>query len=495
MSETAAILAIDQGTTSSRALVFDVEAEMVSFAQQEFPQHYPANGWVEHDPDDIWQTSLSVCRAALEQAEAKGARIAAIGITNQRETTIVWDRQTGMPVYPAIVWQDRRTADACAKLHEAGLEGTINEKTGLLLDPYFSATKIAWILDNVEGARSRATTGRLAFGTVDSFLIWHLTAGTVHATDATNACRTSLFNIERGCWDADLLKIFDIPISILPEVKDSNGGFGATDPAHFGRAIPIRGVAGDQQAATIGQACFETGDVKGTYGTGCFILSNTGKKRVHSKNRLLTTLAYQIDGKACYALEGSIFIAGAGVQWLRDSLQIIRSASETQSIAESLASNNGVYVVPAFTGLGAPYWKPTVRGAIFGLTRNSGRADLARAMIEAVCYQTHDLLAAIIDEGVACRSLKVDGGMAANDWMCTFLSGLLDLPVERPRIMETTALGAAYLAGMSSGIYGSLAEIQRQWRPANRFSPTMGVDDRVRNLDGWRRAVNATLAF
>ena len=489
------ILAIDQGTTSSRAIVFDAASSIVSVAQEEFAQIYPANGWVEHDPEAIWTTTLSVCRKALDDAEAKGKTIAAIGVTNQRETTIVWDRETGAPIYNAIVWQDRRTADRCETLRKDGAEAAIAEKTGLLLDPYFSATKIAWILDHVEGARARAEAGKLAFGTVDSFLIWRLTGGRVHATDATNASRTSLYNINDGHWDAALLKIFDVPISVLPEARDSNGDFGVTDPSLFGASLPISGVAGDQQAATVGQACFKAGDIKSTYGTGCFVVLNTGAERIQSKNRLLTTVAYQLDGKTTYGLEGSIFVAGAGVQWLRDGVGVIKSAAETEGLARGLASNNGVYIVPAFTGLGAPHWNPDVRGAIFGLTRASGPAELARAMIESVCYQTGDLFSAMADDGVRPGALKVDGGMVANDWMCEFLSGLLELPVDRPKIMETTALGAAYLAGLRAGVYESLDAIAGAWKLEKRFEPAMTSSERDELVAGWTRAVSAAIAF
>lgn len=495
MAETTGILAIDQGTTSSRAIVFDAQSRIVSVAQREFAQHFPANGWVEHDPEEIWTSTLAVCRDACAAAEAKGVRVAAIGVTNQRETAIIWDRETGKPIHNAIVWQDRRTAKLCARLINDGMEEMVRARTGLVIDPYFSATKIGWILDNVEGARAKADAGRLAAGTIDTFLIWRLSGGTVHATDATNASRTSLYNIESHEWDADLLKLFRVPPGILPDIRDSNGDYGMSESAHFGAPLPICGVAGDQQAAAIGQACFEPGDVKSTYGTGCFVLSNTGTTPIRSRNRLLTTVASMIDGRAHFALEGSIFIAGAGVQWLRDGLGIIGSASETQGLAESLGDNKGVYIVPAFTGLGAPYWKPDVRGAIFGLTRSSGPAELARAMVEAVCYQTADLLTAMAEDGQGAQSLRVDGGMAANDWMCTFLADILGLTVARPAVMETTALGAAYLAGMKMGIFGSTEEIARDWRAARTFEPSMAQTRRVALLDGWARAVQATLVF
>lgn len=495
MSKTNAILAIDQGTTSSRAIVFDEGANILAVAQEEFPQIYPANGWVEHDPEAIWASTLNVCRSAIAEAEAKGASIAAAGITNQRETTLVWDRETGEPLHNAIVWQDRRTASTCEALRNEGVESDITQRTGLLLDPYFSATKIAWILDNVEGARARATSGKLAFGTVDTFLLWRLTGGKTHATDATNASRTNLYNIATHSWDKELLRLFKVPEALLPEVRDSNGDYGTIAPALFGKSIPLLGVAGDQQAATVGQACFERGDIKSTYGTGCFVLLNTGDELLQSKNRLLSTIAYQIDGKATYALEGSIFVAGAGVQWLRDGLGVIKNASATEGMARGLASNNGVYVVPAFTGLGAPYWRPDVRGAIFGLTRASGPAELARAMVESVCYLTNDLFEAMAQDGVKPSSLRVDGGMVANDWMCEFLAATLDLPVDRPQVMETTALGAAYLAGMKSGVYGTLDEISKAWRRGRRFEETMPDTERRKLLGDWKRAVEAAMAF
>ena len=495
MSDRSAILAIDQGTTSSRAIVFDADAGILSIAQEEFPQLYPANGWVEHDPEAIWTSTLNVCRDAIAEAEGKGATIAAAGITNQRETTLVWDRETGKPLHNAIVWQDRRTAAACEALRGEGVESDLSRRTGLLLDPYFSATKIAWILDNVEGARARAESGKLAFGTVDTFLLWRLTGGRTHATDATNASRTNLYNIAEHCWDKELLRLFKVPEALLPEVRDCNGDYGATAPALFGKAIPLLGVAGDQQAATVGQACFTRGDIKSTYGTGCFVLLNTGDELLQSGNRLLSTIAYQLDGKATYALEGSIFIAGAGVQWLRDGLGVIKTASATEGLARGLASNNGVYIVPAFTGLGAPYWRPDVRGAIFGLTRASGPAELARAMVESVCYQTNDLFEAMAQDGVKPSSLRVDGGMVANDWMCDFLAAILDLPVDRPQVMETTALGAAYLAGMKSGVYGTPEEVAASWRLDRRFEATMPGAERSKLLGDWKRAVEAAMSF
>ncbi len=488
-------LAIDQGTTSSRAIVFDSASSIVAVGQQEFPQHYPADGWVEHDPEDIWSSTLAVCRQALDAAEAKGAQIAAAGVTNQRETTLVWERASGRAIHNAIVWQDRRTEGVCQALREQGSEEDVRSRTGLLLDPYFSASKVGWILDHVEGARARAMNGALAFGTVDSFLIWRLTGGRTHATDATNASRTNLYDIARGAWDEDLLRLFNVPRSVLPEVKNCADDYGTTATDVLGRAIPILGVAGDQQAATIGQACFAPGDIKSTYGTGCFVVLNTGSERLVSQNRLLTTIAYQLDGQPTYALEGSIFVAGAAVQWLRDGLGVISHASQTEGLARGLESNGGVYMVPGFTGLGAPHWKPNVRGALFGLTRATGPAELARAAVESVCYQTHDLLAAMAEDGVRPAALKVDGGMVANGWMCQFLADVLDLPVDRPQIMETTALGAAYLAGLKAGVFPSLEAIGAQWRLEQRFDPAMESGPRDRLLAGWSRAVAATIAY
>ncbi|WP_020590769.1 glycerol kinase GlpK [Kiloniella laminariae] len=492
MSDKKYILSIDQGTTSSRAIVFDTSGISLTKAQQEFPQIYPDDGWVEHDPETIWSSTLAVSRAALDEATAKGARVATIGITNQRETTIVWDRTTGKPVYNAIVWQDRRTADYCSELKASGHEELVTARTGLLLDPYFSATKIAWILDNVEGARTRAEKGELAFGTVDSFLLWHLTGGAVHATDVTNASRTMIFDIHKLTWDAELLALFNIPASILPEVKDSAADFGQTAPEIFGTPIPVEGIAGDQQAASFGQTCFEPGSIKSTYGTGCFVLLNTGNKPLASKNRLLTTIGYRVKGQTSYALEGAIFVSGAAVQWLRDGLKIIKSAAETEALASSLNDNKGVYLVPAFTGLGAPYWDPHARGAIFGLTRDSGPAEIVRATLEAVCYQTRDLFQAMADDGLTPKELRVDGGMVSNDWLLQFLADTLNLSVDRPEVSETTALGAAYLAGLQHGIYESLEDIKQNWHLQRRFVPEMSADTREHNLSGWDLAIQRT---
>ncbi len=486
------ILAIDQGTTSSRAIVFDAGLRVVAVAQQEFPQHFPASGWVEHDPADLWASTLSTARAALAQA---GGQVAAIGITNQRETTLLWDRATGRPLHRAIVWQDRRTADLCARLREAGHEAMITARTGLLLDPYFSGTKLKWLLDTIPEARARAARGELAFGTVDSWLIWNLTGGRVHATDATNAARTLLFNIAENRWDAEICALLDIPAALLPEVRDCADDFGLTDPALFGRAIPILGVAGDQQAATMGQACFAPGMMKSTYGTGCFALLNTGADLVPSKNRLLTTIAYRLDGRTTYALEGSIFIAGAVVQWLRDGLKVIRTAADTQAMAERADPGQGVVLVPAFTGLGAPYWRPECRGAIYGLTRNSGPDELARAALESVGYQTRDLLEAMrADWGAAAQGvLRVDGGMTGSDWAMQFLADILGAPVDRPVVTETTALGAAWLAGWRAGLCGGPEAFAAQWALQRRFAPAMAEDDRAARYARWQRAVQATM--
>ncbi|MBB4000317.1 glycerol kinase GlpK [Aureimonas pseudogalii] len=489
------ILAIDQGTTSSRAVVFDASCGVIGLGQQEFAQSFPKSGWVEHDPEDLWRTVVEACRYAIATSGLSASDIAAIGITNQRETTIVWDRQSGVPIHAAIVWQDRRTAERCRALNDDGLEPMVSEKTGLLLDPYFSATKIAWILDNVEGARARAKEGRLAFGTVDTFLLWRLTGGRVHATDATNASRTLLYDIRKGSWDDDLLRLFDVPRSLLPEVRDSAADFGETDPDLFGAPIAIRGVAGDQQAATVGQACFEPGMIKSTYGTGCFAMVNTGDRFVASQNRLLTTIAYQIDGRPTYALEGSIFIAGAVVQWLRDGLGIIDRSEQSGTLAAAADQDQGVFFVPAFTGLGAPWWDPDARGAIFGITRGTTAREIARAALESVCYQTVDLIDAIAKDwpSGAPRSLRVDGGMVASDWTMQRLADLLDVTVERPVVMETTALGAAWLAGYRAGVWPGQREFSERWRLDTRFEPSMEMTERLDRVNRWREAVGRTL--
>ncbi|SFJ19372.1 glycerol kinase GlpK [Albimonas pacifica] len=489
------VLAIDQGTTSTRAILFGEDRAVVAAGQEEFRQHFPRSGWVEHDPSDLWSTTAATCREAMERAGVRAGDIAAIGITNQRETVVLWDRKTGRAVAPAIVWQDRRTAEMTHELKEQGHERMARERTGLLLDPYFSGSKLSWMLDQ-DGLRERAERGELAFGTVDSWLIWNLTGGEVHATDATNASRTLLYNIHEQQWDQEMLKLLRIPESLLPEVLDSNADFGMARADLFGAPIPILGVAGDQQAATVGQACFRPGMLKSTYGTGCFALLNTGERPVLSENRLLSTIAYRIDGKTTYALEGSIFIAGAVVQWLRDGLKIIRHASETQALAEAADPHQSVYLVPAFAGLGAPWWDPDARGAIHGLTRATGPAELARAALESVGYQTLDLLEAMRrdwPEGEADTVLRVDGGMTASDWALQFLADMLDAPVDRPKILETTALGAAWLAGSKAGVWPGMEEFAQSWKLDRRFEPKMPDDDRARKIAGWRDAVRRTL--
>lgn len=491
------ILALDQGTTSSRAILFREDMTVAAIAQQEFAQHYPASGWVEHEPEDLWATTLATAREALSKAGIHASEVAGIGITNQRETTVVWDRATGQPVHRAIVWQDRRTADLCARLKKEGAEERVTDRTGLLLDPYFSGTKIAWILDHVPGARARAARGELAFGTVDSWLLWKLTGGKVHATDATNASRTLLFDIHTGDWSDELLALFNVPRAILPEVKDCAADFGVTDPALFGGAIAIRGIAGDQQAATVGQACFAPGMMKSTYGTGCFALINIGDKPIRSRNRLLTTIAYQLAGKRTYALEGSIFVAGAAVQWLRDGLGIIKHASETGPLAEAADPKQNVYLVPAFVGLGAPFWDAEARAALYGMTRNTGPKELARAALESVCFQTLDLLDAMRADwpqsGAAQTVLRVDGGMTASDWTMQRLADILDAPVDRPTIGETTALGAAYLAGLAAGLLPEPERFADRWRLARRFTPNLDSAMRATKIAGWRDAVRRTL--
>ncbi len=488
------IVAIDQGTTSTRAILFDNRFMPIASAQEEFEQHYPRSGWVEHSPEQILATTLATLK--IVSGKNGGKPIDAVGITNQRETTLIWDRHTGEPVYPAIVWQDRRTAAICENMRRAGLEDEIRQRTGLLLDPYFSATKIAWILGNVQGARERANVGDLLFGTVDTFLIWHLTGRRSHVTDATNACRTLLYNIETCSWDNELLSMFDIPASLLPKVKDCAANFGVATTEACGIDAPICGVAGDQQAATVGQACFEAGMLKSTYGTGCFALLNTGAQQVMSSNRLLTTLAYRIGGKPTYALEGSIFVAGAAVQWLRDGIGLIKDAAETQELARSADPEQQVCLVPAFTGLGAPYWDSECRGAVFGLTRNSGPAEFARAALESVALQTKDLFEAMKADfdGLSQAVLRVDGGMTASDWTMQAVSNYLDAPVDRPAITETTALGAAYLAALQVGIVSSFEDIQELWRLDRRFTPRMSESDRRAGYDRWQDCVRRTLS-
>jgi glycerol kinase len=489
------VLALDQGTTSSRAIVFDGAYKIRGIAQREFPQQFPKPGWVEHDPEDLWRTILETTRAALADAALSASDIAAIGITNQRETAVIWDRKTGRAIHNAIVWQDRRTADLCARLKADGSEALITERTGLLADSYFSATKVAWILDHVEGARARAENGELAFGTVDTWLLWRLTGGRKHVTDATNAARTMLCNIDTGQWDDDLLRLLRVPRAVLPEIKDCIDDFGATDPDLFGVAIPIRGVAGDQQAATVGQACFKPGMMKSTYGTGCFALLNTGHERVPSTNRLLTTVAYRINGRTTYALEGSIFIAGAAVQWLRDGLGILQRADQSGSFAEQADPEQEVYLVPAFTGLGAPWWNADARGALYGLTRNTGPREIARAALESVCFQTRDLLEAMRQDWSAGADtvLRVDGGMVASDWTMQRLADILNSPVDRPVVLETTALGAAWLAGCGAGVWPDQQGFASGWRADHRFEPTMADDERERAVAGWRLAVQRTI--
>jgi len=487
------ILSIDQGTTSSRAIVFARNGSQIANNQQEFTQSYPANGWVEHDPEEIWATTLDASKTVLEQANNKGVKVSCIGITNQRETTVVWHRDTGKAIYPAIVWQDRRTAQYCDSImHE---QDAVRAKTGLLLDPYFSASKVKWILDEVEGARHLASKGKLAFGTVDSFLIWRLTKGKSHVTDATNACRTNLFNIHTQDWDDDLLELFNIPRNMLPKVLDSADDFGMSEVSVLGQAIPISGVAGDQQAALIGQSCFEPGCLKSTYGTGCFALLNTGDKAVMSENKLLTTVGYRLNGKTTYALEGAIFTAGANIQWLRDGIGVLQHAKQSQVLAESLDYDHGVFLVPGFAGLGAPHWNPNARASLFGMTRGTGPAHFARAALEAVCYQTYELLSAMRNDGMPSTSVWVDGGMVANDWLCQFLADILQVEVQRPKIMESTALGAAYLAGLQNGIYKDLDDIASNKEIDRTFAPELGDQIRQRLLKKWETAVAATLAF
>lgn len=488
------ILAIDQGTTSSRALLLDASYAVKGMAQREFRQIYPESGWVEHDPEDIWDSVVATCRNAIADAGLSASDIAAIGITNQRETTIVWDRDTGKPVMNAIVWQDRRTADVTNDLRKSGYEAAVTAKSGLLLDPYFSASKIAWILDNVSGARRKAENGKLIFGTVDTYLIWRMTGGKRHVTDATNASRTLIYDIHRGDWSDELLNLFGVPRAMLPDVLDCADDFGATDPDLFGAVISISGVAGDQQAATIGQACFTPGMLKSTYGTGCFAVLNTGAQPVKSENRLLTTIAYRLGGEVTYALEGSIFVAGAAVQWLRDGLGVIERAEQSGELADR-ANEDDIYLVPAFVGLGAPHWDPDCRGALYGLTRATGPAELARAALESVCYQTLDLIEAMHADWTPAGDtvLRVDGGMVASDWMLQRLADILAAPIDRPRMLETTVLGAAYLAGMKSGIYGDPSSFAGEWACEKRFAADMDSETRTRKIRGWRDAVHRTL--
>jgi glycerol kinase len=485
------ILAIDQGTSSTRAMLFDADGRPHASAQRELRQFYPAPGWVEHDPEDIWASTLAVCRQAFEAGKVDPKAVAAVGITNQRETTILWERATGRPIHNAIVWQDRRTTEQCRRLEAEGLGERVRRTTGLLLDPYFSASKIAWLLDNIPGARKAAEQGALAFGTVDSFLLWRLTGGRVHATDLTNASRTLLLDIHRLDWDEALLEAFRVPRAILPALRANDAAFGEIEARHVGTALPVTGMAGDQQAAAFGQACLAPGMIKATYGTGAFILLNSGGEALRSRNRLLSTIAYRLgDAPPLYALEGSIFVAGAALQWLRDKLGLIASAAESEALARSLPDNRGVYLVPAFTGLGAPQWRPEARAAISGLTRDSGRAEIVRAALEAVAYQTHDLMRAMAEDGATRpTALRVDGGMVANDWLLQFLADILDLPVARPVVPETTALGAAYLAGLGAGFYRSPEQIAGQWRQDRLFEPRMAASLRAQLIAGWQEAV------
>jgi len=494
MSRPRHILAIDQGTTSTRSIVFDDHGRIVGLARRELAQHYPAAGWVEHDAEDIWRDALATMREAIEQSALSVLEIAAIGITNQRETAVVWERSTGRPIHRAIVWQDRRTAPECGRLKGEGAEMLVRERTGLLLDPYFSGTKIAWLLDQVADARSRAERGELAFGTIDSFLLWRLTGGRMHATDVTNASRTMLFDIHRGEWDEELLRLLRVPRALLPEVKDSSGVYGETEPNLLGAAIPIGGVAGDQQAALIGQACFEPGMAKSTYGTGCFMLLNTGDTPVQSRSGMLTTPAYRINGRTTYAMEGSIFIAGAAVKWLRDGLGLIQDPAETAALAMRVPDSHGVYLVPAFVGLGAPHWKPDARALICGLTLDATRAHVARAALESVALQTLDLASAMAADGTQnAASIRVDGGMAANHWFCQFLADVVDARVERPSQVETTAMGAAFLAGLACGVWTDLAAVASTWTSGATFTPGMSRERRTALVAGWRTALRRAL--
>ena len=483
------VLAIDQGTTSTRAIVFDATGRPVASAQKELPQIFPKPGWVEHDPEEIWSATVEVCRGALAKAKLDARALAGIGITNQRETTVVWDRATGKPIHNAIVWQDRRTADRCAALKKDGYEKLFTDRTGLLLDPYFSGTKIAWILDHVAGARAAAEKGALAAGTIECFLLWRLTGGKVHASDATNASRSLLLDIRKGTWDSELMKLLGVPGSLLPKVVDCSGELGVADAGILGAPVPILGMAGDQQAATVGQACIKPGMIKTTYGTGCFAILNTGSMAVHARHRLLTTIAYQLDGRRTYALEGSIFVAGAAVQWLRDGLGVIEKSSEVEALAAKARDGHGVYLVPAFVGLGAPHWDPDARGALLGLTRDSGPAEIAAATLDSVCYQTRDLVDAMRGDGAQIDELRVDGGMVANDLLMQRLADTVGAPVERPKVTETTALGAAFLAGLHAGLWPSLEALSKTWVLDRAFKPAESAASRDRRYAGWQDAV------
>jgi glycerol kinase len=487
------IISIDAGTTSNRSILFDLKGNPVFSSQKEFTQYFPKNGWVEHDPEEIWKTTTKTLKEVIQKAKKLKGKILSIGITNQRETTVLWDKKTGKTVYKAIVWQDRRTEDYCKKLRKLNKDTAIFNKTGLLIDPYFSATKIKWILDNIPNAKKLMTKNQLLFGTIDTFLIWRLTKSKVHATDATNASRTMIYNITSNRWDETILRLLKIKKNILPEVKDCADDFGQTHSSITGKSIPINGVVGDQQAATIGQCCFEPGSLKSTYGTGAFVLLNTGSKKIYSRNRLLTTIAYRINGKTTYAMEGSIFIAGAGVQWLRDRMKFFNKASETERIVKSLKSNNDIYLVPAFTGLGAPYWDANSRGVLSGITRDTSPKEIVRATIEAVAYQTHDLFEAMKNDGLRPKIVKVDGGMVMNNWFSQFLSDVVNVKVLRPKVQETTALGAAFMAGLHIGVYKSLKDISRNWHEDKKFSPKMSKQSRSSLLKGWIKAIKRTL--
>ena len=487
------IVAIDQGTTSSRAVLFNIAGKVIFKSQLEFKQYFPQNGWVEHDPEEIWRTTKKVLLNVIKKSKKFKGKILTIGITNQRETTVLWNRITGKPVYNAIVWQDRRTADFCNKFKSNKKDHIINKKTGLLIDPYFSATKIKWIIENVTKAKKLLRKKQLLFGTIDTFLLWRLTKGTSHATDATNASRTMLYNITTHDWDLQILKSLKIPRHILPIIKDSSDNFGKTHKSITGKSYPITGVVGDQQAAAIGQCCFKKGSVKSTYGTGAFVLMNTGNKKIYSKNRLLTTVCYRLNGKSTYALEGSIFIAGAGVQWLRDKMKLIKSAHETEKVVKSLKNNCGVYLVPAFVGLGAPYWDSQARGVLSGLTRNTGYKEIIRATLESSVYQSYDLFNAMKKDGLKPKLIKIDGGMVKNNWFSQFLSDVLNLSVYRSQVNETTALGAAFMAGLKIGIYTSLSDIAKKWKVDKKFNPKMKMEKRRELTNGWSRAVMRTL--
>ena len=487
------ILSIDQGTTSTRSILFDLKGKPVFVSQKEFKQYYPKDGWVEHNPEEIWVTTKKVIKEIINKNKKIKGNILTIGITNQRETTLLWDSKTGKCIYNAIVWQDRRTTNLCNKLKKKGLENLIKSRTGLLLDPYFSATKIKWIIENIPSAKKLLKKNRLLFGTIDTYLIWKLTKGKIHATDSTNASRTMLFNIKKNCWDKKILKLLKIPESILPNVKNSADNFGFTDKSITKKSYPINGVIGDQQAATVGQSCFQKGSTKITFGTGAFIIMNTGNNKINSKNKLLSTICYRINNRTTFALEGSIFIAGASVQWLRDKLKIIKSAKITEKISKKQINNNNVYLVPAFTGLGAPYWKPNVRGILTGLTRDTGRNEIIRATLESVAYQTSDLLNAMKKDGLKPSVIKVDGGMANNYWFVQFLTDILNIKALKPKVYETTSLGAAVMAGYYIGVYKSLSDITRNWKFDKKFVPKIVHKNRLKLLNGWHRAIRKTL--